>query len=155
MKNPSTLLLFLLPAILFSSCSSRTETHSLQAEIEDLFSTHKDTYALWFEHLQLPDLSISINPDTLFHAASTMKTPVMVDLFRRAELGEFSLQDSIRTENRFYSIVDGSEFQLDLDPYGDSYVLIFLSKNLPDNLIGTETGTIASEMIYNYLSRDL
>jgi hypothetical protein len=36
-------------------------------------------------------------------------------------------------------------------PDGQSYVLIFLSKDLPENEIGTETGAVISKMIYDRL----
>ena len=91
----------------------------LEANVENHIAEEEGVFAVWFQHLQNPELRFSINADTLFHAASTMKTPVMVELFKRAESGEFDLSDSIKVENKFYSIVDGSEFQLDLDPESD------------------------------------
>lgn len=130
---------------------STSDPDRLKAEIEGYLADRDGTYAVWFQHLDNSDQRIEINADTLFHAASTMKTPVMVELFRRAELGEFDLQDSIKVENRFYSIVDGSEFQLDLDPesadpferqagematiYDLNHAMITYSSNIATNLI--------------------
>jgi len=37
-------------------------------------------------------------------------------------------------------------------PDGQSYVLVFLSKNLHDNSIGTETGSTLSKKIYDFVS---
>ncbi|NBB77683.1 MAG: serine hydrolase [Bacteroidetes bacterium] len=96
-----------------------TETDSLKKEVESYLTQQEGTFAVWFQHLQNNELHFSIHADTVFHAASTMKTPVMIELFRQAEMGRFSLDDSIRIENRFYSIVDSSEFQLELDPDSD------------------------------------
>lgn len=124
---------------------------SLKAEVDSLFSKNEGSYSVWFQHLQKPDLYFSINSDTLHHAASTMKTPVMIELFRRAELGEFNLSDSVLVQNQFYSIVDGSEFQLELNPDSNdpfermvgtnatisdlNHAMITYSSNIATNLI--------------------
>lgn len=56
-----------------------------------------------------------INPDTSFHAASTMKVPVMMEIFRQAESGKLSLDARIAIKNDFKSIVDGSHYSLTAD----------------------------------------
>ena len=55
---------------------------------------------------------MSIAADVPLHAASTMKVPVLFELFRQAEAGERSLDDSVLVVNRFRSILDGSEYSL-------------------------------------------
>ena len=59
-----------------------------------------------------------IQPDTAFHAASTMKIPVMIELFAQAREGRLRLDDPLPVRNEFASIVDGSPYQL--DPADDS-----------------------------------
>lgn len=141
----------LIALFIVSACSSQKSVDQLKADIENHIAEEEGTFGIWFQHLQNPELHFSINADTLFHAASTMKTPVMIELFRRAEAGEFDLSDSIEVENKFYSIVDGSEFQLDLDPDGDdpferrvgematlydlNHAMITYSSNLTTNLL--------------------
>ena len=123
----------------------------MKADIESDIAGEEGSFGIWFQHLQNPDKHFAINADTLFHAASTMKTPVMIELFRQAEAGEFDLSDSIKVENKFYSIVDGSEFQLTLNPDGDdpferrvgematlydlNHAMITYSSNLTTNLL--------------------
>jgi beta-lactamase class A len=51
--------------------------------------------------------------DRVFHAASTMKVPVLLELFRRVEAGEFGLDDSLLVDSRFRSLADSSVYQLD------------------------------------------
>ncbi len=46
------------------------------------------------------------------HAASLMKVPVMIEVFRQAERGRFRLDDSLVVRNHFHSIVDGSPYTL-------------------------------------------
>jgi len=110
-KSVVILLLFL-PAC----AQEKTSLDDLKSEIETVLAAEEGTYAVILSDLDNPELEIAINPDTLFHAASTMKTPVMIEIFRRADAGEFSVYDSIRIDNTFQSIVDGSDFSLDLDP---------------------------------------
>lgn len=123
----------------------------LESAIHERLEGENGTFAFAFVNLSGDRESILINPDTVFHAASTMKTPVMIEVFRKAELGELSLQDSVKIENLFYSIVDGSEFSLDLDPEGDdplermvgeqetiynlTHAMISYSSNIGTNLI--------------------
>jgi beta-lactamase class A len=143
---------YLMIALLFfSACSSQESVDQLKADIENHIAGEEGTFGIWFQHLQEPDQFFAINEDTLFHAASTMKTPVMIELFRQAEAGEFDLSDSIEVENKFYSIVDGSEFQLTLNPDGDdpferrvgematlydlNHAMITYSSNLTTNLL--------------------
>jgi beta-lactamase class A len=66
---------------------------------------------------------IAIEPDRVFHAASTMKVPVLVELYRRAEDGELSLDDRLVVHNTFRSIIDRSPFSL--DPADDSEVGLY------------------------------
>lgn len=147
------MLRYILFLLLFAaSCTQTTpQIELLKNDVLKHINGEQGTFAIWFQHLQDPDLHFAINEDTLFHAASTMKTPVMVELFRRAEMGEFNLSDSIKVDNRFYSIVDGSEFQLDLDPESDdpferlegematiydlNHAMITYSSNIATNLI--------------------
>jgi beta-lactamase class A len=66
---------------------------------------------LWFEDLATGE-TLGINDTVTFHAASTMKVPVMIELFRRADAGTLDLDDRIPLTNRFASIVDGSPYAL-------------------------------------------
>jgi beta-lactamase class A len=50
--------------------------------------------------------------DDVFHAASTMKIPVMIELFHQVREGKLKLTDSLPIKNEFHSLVDGSVFTL-------------------------------------------
>ena len=56
---------------------------------------------------------IFINADVSMHPASTMKVPVMMEVYRQAEAELLSLDEPLKIFNSFKSIVDGSEFSLD------------------------------------------
>jgi beta-lactamase class A len=69
--------------------------------------------------------------DESFHAASTMKVPVMIELFRRIDGGELSLDQGIPLTNRFSSIVDGSPYQLDPGEDSDSSAYSLVGAKVP------------------------
>jgi len=60
------------------------------------------------------DKSIYINADKSFHPASTMKVPVMMEVFHQASQGLFSLDTHVEIINSFTSIADGSSYSLDI-----------------------------------------
>jgi hypothetical protein len=51
-----------------------------------------------------------IDADTEFHAASTMKVPVMIEVFRQADAERLTLDQNRPLVNQFASIVDGSPY---------------------------------------------
>lgn len=61
-----------------------------------------------------------IEPDTRYHPASTMKVPVMIEVYQQARERRFALDDRIPVRNEFASIADGSKFPVargdDADP---------------------------------------
>ena len=57
--------------------------------------------------------TLFINADSSFHAASTMKVPVMIELFRGAAARSFAMDQRLMLVNQFASIVDGSLYSLD------------------------------------------
>src|SRR5688500_10405383 len=64
--------------------------------------------------------TLSINADTSFHAASTMKVPVMIELFRAFDAGRLRPDQQIVVTNQFSSIVDQSPYTLSAGSDSDS-----------------------------------
>lgn len=62
--------------------------------------------------------TLFIQPDLRFHAASTMKVPVLIELARRIDAGTLHWDDTLPVRNQFRSIMDGSSYAL--DPLDDS-----------------------------------
>ncbi|MFN5359187.1 MAG: serine hydrolase [Bacteroidota bacterium] len=96
---------------------SPADKQQLIAAIQQLFSNQPGVFALAAKHLPDGD-TVLLNEREMFHAASTMKTPVMIEIFRQAALGQIRLDDTLLVRNAFASIVDGSPFQL--SPTDDS-----------------------------------
>ena len=67
--------------------------------------------ALVFRDAADPALCVFHRHRERFHAASTMKAPVMIEVFRQAEKGRFSLDDEIDVNPNFLSMHDGSPFE--------------------------------------------
>ncbi len=108
MKN--IILLYGLILLLFS-CNDSVNYTSLQNNIEKIIKSEKGKFALAFKNLE-DGRTILINENEEFHAASTMKTPVMIEAFKKSFENEISLDDTILVKNEFKSIVDGSLFKL-------------------------------------------
>jgi len=77
--------------------------------------------------------------DEPFHAASTMKVAVLIELYRQARQGKLKLDDPLSVKNEFHSLVDGSAFAL--DPNDDS------ERNLYRAAGGTRTLRELSELM--------
>jgi beta-lactamase class A len=74
--------------------------------------------------------SLFLNADESFHAASTMKVPVMIELFRRVDAGALRLDQPVPLANQFSSIVDGSPFALDPRDDSDSAAYQLIGKRV-------------------------
>ena len=75
------------------------------------------TVAVAFRDLET-GRELLVNPGESFHAASTMKLPVMLEVYRQAREGRFALGGRLPVKNEFRSIADGSTFSV--SPADDS-----------------------------------
>lgn len=139
---------------LLTSCLQKSAS-DLKSEIQAQFKAVKGEFALAFKDLQT-GTEILINEHELFHAASTMKTPVLIEVYNQASKGLFSLSDSIEIKNEFKSIVDSSVYELDKGEDSDTliyqhigekrtvyslmYDMIIMSSNLATNIIIDKIG---------------
>jgi beta-lactamase class A len=98
---------------------------------------------------------MSIEPDTPFHAASTMKIPVMIELFAEAHAGKLSLNDALLIKNEFHSIVDGSVYQLNAsdDSYAEIYKQVGTTLTLRElcELMITRSSNLATNLLIERL----
>jgi beta-lactamase class A len=135
-----------------------TKMETLKQQIEQQLATSKGEFAVAFKNLDSPSDTLFINAKTIFHAASTMKTPLMLEVFKQAGEGKFALTDSLILKNDFKSIIDGSAYSLEVGDDSEEalyaslgqkrtvyqlvYEMITVSSNLATNmlieLVGTE-----------------
>lgn len=86
--------------------------------------------AVSFRDLATGD-SIDIAADVDFHAASTMKVPVMIEVLRAVDSRRLSLDQPILLINGFHSIVDGSSYALDAGVDSDSSMYGRIGQRVP------------------------
>ena len=81
-------------------------------KINDLIAkSGAETVAVAFYDLS-SGRELLINADQSFHAASTMKVPVMMEIYRQAAAGQLALDERVPIKNDFISIADGSHFSV-------------------------------------------
>ncbi|MFC5408492.1 serine hydrolase [Larkinella bovis] len=143
---------YFLLLILASSVFAQTKPSldQLRHQIEHELGQQPGRFAVAFRDLTTGrELLIHEHED--FHAASTMKTPVMIEVYKQAAEKRLSLSDSILIKNEFKSIVDGSPFSLKATDDSDTliytkigtkrtlaalvYDMIIVSSNLATNLV--------------------
>jgi beta-lactamase class A len=87
-------------------------TDALEAKVRGLITASgAEAVAVAFRDLQT-GRELLINPGESFHAASTMKVPVMMEVYREARAGMLSLDERLAVKNEFKSIADGSTFSV-------------------------------------------
>jgi beta-lactamase class A len=75
--------------------------------------------------------AFSVNPDSVFHAASTMKVPVMIEYFRAIDAGRLTREETLPLDTMFRSIVDGSPYALNAGVDSDSSVFSRVGQRVP------------------------
>jgi beta-lactamase class A len=83
---------------------------------------------LYYRGLVGPD-SVLIGANLRFHAASTMKVPVMIQLFRDADAGLLRLDDSLTVHVAFPSLVEGQAFVVGRKDDSDSTLYAWEGRN--------------------------
>jgi beta-lactamase class A len=97
------------------------------------------------------DRALSMNGAAVFHAASTMKVPVLIDLLREVDAGRRSLDAPFPLVNRFHSIVDGSPYALDPGDDSDSTVFARVGDTVPTRWLAERMITHSSNLATNAL----
>jgi beta-lactamase class A len=95
---------------------------AVQSRIESRIAASHADVAIAFRTLDGKS-EYFFHADDSFHAASTMKIPVMIELFHQVQEGNLSLADKITIHLEFHSIVDGSLYKL--DPADDSELALY------------------------------
>ena len=94
---------------------------------------------------------VAINADSLVHAASTMKVPVMIALAQAADRGTLRLDDAVSLTSQFASIVDGSMYTLRSTEDSDDSVYARVGERVPIRWLATRMITHSSNLATNML----
>lgn len=128
-----------------------SDTVMLREKIEKVLQKrNQGVFGIAFKDLSDND-TYFFHEHQLFHAASTMKTPVLAETFRQAEQGKFALSDSLIVYNEFKSIYDGSKYKVNAadDSEQALYTLIGKKVTISDLLFRmiTQSSNLATNMI--------
>ena len=118
-KSAGVLSLF---CFLCSCQKNLSKEEVLKDTVQSQVDSIEGVVAVGFFNLSDPKDSLLINVNEKFHAASTMKVPVMIELFKQANQGKINLDDSILLKNEFKNIVDGSLYSMDIADDSDDIV---------------------------------
>ena len=126
MKKVAPLLLFVL------ACASAPK----HATIDGVLAAHpRQTIAVAYYDLATGE-SFARNDRVVFHAASTMKVPVMLGIFEAVTRGELRLDQPVLVRNQFTSIFDGSKYALESREDSDPALYEEVGRELPlENLV--------------------
>src|SRR5215203_1323564 len=126
----------------------------LNARIRPIIASSGAEVAVAFRMLD-GSTELLIDGDRTFHAASTMKVPVMIELFRQAEAGTVRLDDPLPIVNQFKSIVDGSAYQLSVGDDSDREVYAKIGKTMTLRELCEAMITVSSNFAANLLIEKL
>jgi len=102
-----------------------------------------------------PGEDILINADLRFHAASTMKVPVMIELFRQVDAGQRKLDDTVLVTNQFTSIHDGTPYTLSATEDSDGEIYKAMGSQLSYRRLVEAAITVSSNLATNILIEHL
>jgi len=145
-----TIFIFFLTSTLFLNGQTMPKNDNLKNKISNLTNAQEGDFAVSFYDLNTKT-TFGIHDKNEFHAASTMKTPVMIEVFKQIKEGNLKLEDSILIKNEFRSIVDKSPYKMDIGSDSDDviykkigikmsvydlvYQMITVSSNLATNIL--------------------
>ncbi len=92
-----------------------------------------------------------VQADATFHAASTMKVPVLMELYRQVEEKTLSLDDRIAVKTEFTSIVNGTPFMLKVEDDSETGMYRRLGERMTvrelARLMITESSNVATNLL--------
>lgn len=143
------MLILPLAAFLIAQGASR-DTTPLQDQLRRIIASSGAEVAVAYRTLD-GGTELLLDADKPFHAASTMKVPVLIELFRQAQTGALALDDTLVIRNQFRSIVDGSPYTLSEGDDSDSEVYAALGKPMTLRKLCELMITVSSNFAANLL----
>lgn len=144
-------LLAMLLACLAATSAAAQQLDSLRSAIAArIAQTPAQAVGVYFHDLGNGD-TLLLAANVRFHAASTMKVPVMIQLFRDRDAGSLTLDDSVPITNDFRSIQDGSAYHLDRADDSDSTLYDLVGRKRTIGQLVDLMETVSSNLATNLL----
>jgi beta-lactamase class A len=116
-----------LPLLFLLGCAS--SGRDLAGSIDRIIAAHpRQTIAVAYYDMDR-GTSLLRNEREVFHAASTMKVPVMLGVFDAVSRGTLRLDEPVRVKNEFTSILDGSRYALEAREDSDAELYDLIGKD--------------------------
>jgi beta-lactamase class A len=100
----------------------------------------------------------AINPDRLFHAASTIKVAILLAIAKAIDEGRIRPGDTLHVRNRFLSAIDGTPFRIDAesDGYPQLHKRIGRTAKISDlaEWMIVSSSNLATNLLLDYLTVD-
>ena len=153
MYKPIKVVISLILLMFIISCDKKqaSEKEILNNNLLEQIQEINADVALAFLDLSNQKDIVLINSDEKFHAASTMKVPVMIELFKQAAQGKINLNDSIVLKNEFKSIVDGSVYNMDIKDDSDDVIYKHIGKKISLHDLMYSMITVSSNLATNVI----
>lgn len=129
-------------------------TAPLEAQLRRMIAASGAEVAVAYRTLD-GGVEVLVDVDKPFHAASTMKVPVMIELFRQARAGIVSLDEPLPIRNEFRSIVDGSPYKLSEGDDSDTDVYAAVGRTMTLRQLCEAMITVSSNFAANLLIEKL
>lgn len=115
--------------LLLAGCATAPATR--EARVDRVLAAHPGkTIAVAYYDLASGETLLRNERET-FHAASTMKVPVMLGIYEAVTRGELRLDQPVRVKNEFTSILDGSTYALEAREDSDPKLYDEVGRDLP------------------------
>lgn len=124
-----------------------SKVHSLQRVLDAIADGSGARFGIFFKDLA-SGRTLSKNSSVSMHAASTMKTPVLLEVLRRVDSGTLAFTDEVLVKNEFKSLVDGSPFSIGLEE-GDGPTMTKLGGKATLEFLVTEMIVRSSNLATN------
>jgi beta-lactamase class A len=98
---------------------------------------------------------IGIDDDVVMHAASTMKVPVLVELYRQMAEGRIALDEAVPVRTTFTSIADGSRYELTAADDSETALYRLTGRTVPRVELARRMIVRSSNLATNLLMEDV
>jgi beta-lactamase class A len=133
-----------------AAASSGADQGSLKKALEAEIKSSGSEVSLAFRDLETGS-TVFIREKEMVHAASTMKVPVLIEVFKQAGQGKFGLDDRLPLKNEFHSLVDGSPFSLQQADDSDKEIYALIGRDMPVRELTERMITLSSNLATNIL----